>query len=458
MPKKEKVGAVRVCRFEVFKVAGDDWRETYQRWHHLSGRCKQIVNFIWEQWLVWHVQNRSADKVRSFLEQHAAWKKAADGTAKPKMDVSAWPKELDKIIYSGLSEFSDVNVRVQSLLQNVTKQKVNSRKAANGSLPGWEAILLRNESVPSSTRPQPIPYDSHNASLPTKREDGNWWMSLRIDRVACPGKPAKSHLDEVQLRVKSRGGQQALLERIASGEYAFKGSSLVYSKQNRKWFVLVCYQQPAGECHDLDGNRVAILRPGRKSPWRLRILGKRSFRVGGEGAYIGHQRNRLLTHRWSRQENYRQAGSANKGHGRERALAPIERLSHWWKDFTKTANHTVTKQVIDICLREGIGTLVYVQPAGRNRDTRFLSTAGKVPNRHDSTGWDWFQVGSMLGYKSKDAGLHLVLKKSSDKEPGDGTQAKPRPNGNRPVSGVRSDDRGSARRRGGRKAEVVSGL
>lgn len=127
-------------------------------------------------------------------------------------------------------------------------------------------------------------------------------------------------------------------------------------------------------------------------------------------------RRQVMAQRASRQNNYRNAGSANKGHGLNRAMEPVFRLSRRWKDFVKTFNHTSTNKVIQICLEHGIGTVVYRQPESDYGDSLFLATAGKQRWVKDSSGWDWFQVGSMLKYKGEGHGIGVEVVKDNGEE------------------------------------------
>ena len=410
--------AVRVAKFEVSKVLSGDHKEAFRRWWDLADQCQEIVNFIWEQWLVWHVQNKSAGKIRQYLDALAVWREKGkkDTGTKPKLDLQAVSNDLNKAIYAALAkEFPEVNARVRTLLQNITQKKIKERKATKGNLSGWMVILLHRESLPSSTKAQPIPFDVANASLLSPLEDdGNYRLRMRLDRIERKGKPATATLEEVELWSKGRKmqGQRSILNRVLSGEFKFCGSMLRWDAQNRKWLALVCYQMPGGVA-EIDSDKTAILRPALKHPWTIRLPSGKRWRQGS-GRYIGTVRQQLLTQRWSRQDGYRYAGSSNKGHGRDRALRPIWQLSQRWKDFVKTCNHRLTSEAVKDCVREGVGTLIYFQPVGKKRDKRFLSTAGKVPGREDSTGWDWHQVGTMLDYKCQEAGVKLIVQKCGE--------------------------------------------
>src|SRR5690606_18159377 len=97
-----------------------------------------------------------------------------------------------------------------------------------------------------------------------------------------------------------------------------------------KWFFLLCYQMPPEPPVEVSLDKEAHLWAGEDRPLILEI-GDREIPIGGWGESVAATRKTLFTQRMSRKHNYRYAGSANKGHGKNRALEPTFRLSRRWK-------------------------------------------------------------------------------------------------------------------------------
>jgi hypothetical protein len=275
-----------------------------------------------------------------------------------------------------------------------------------------------------TVRSNPIPFDKANSTIEPPDpadENGSWKLRLRVDRIDQPGKKtATSTLDVVNLWSKGRkaAGQVAILKKIAAGEYEFCGSNMIYSESKRKWFAAICYRSPRPTPAKVDTEKVAFLRPVATSaikphPWKLRVP-KSNRWPGGLGEYIGAVRRKIALERISRQRGYKNAGSANKGHGRNRALQPTWHLQQRWKDFVKTCNYQVAKDVVRQCVERSIGTLVYFQPGGKVRDSRFLTNAGKRDEVRESTGWDWYQIGKRLELLCEEAGIVFNWRKPND--------------------------------------------
>lgn len=409
--KNDKLTKTRVSSFEVSKVDGE-WKDVTGRWRKTADACRGVANLFWQAWVNWHYEHQSFWELKAWLD-----KREADGIkAAGRCPVQCYPTELGNLIYGAASRrFPELAKGEIVLILNRLSQGLKSRKAAKGSLPGWSAIILHHEAHPAFTRPFPILFDKGNTAtifeVPAEK-DGNWHVTIRVSRTEENGK-GRTYQDRMELwcRGLKVQSQVAILRRIASGDYKFQGSQLVYSRGKRKWFLRLCYEMPQEPVESQDVAEVAVLSAGDEWPWVL-TYGTQERHPGGRGRFIAPVRRSLLMQRWDRHANYRQAGHANKGHGRERAGAgPQWKLRQRWKDLVKRVNSTVATEVLHYCRDWGCGTLVYEQPDGEFRDTRFLAAAGKVEGREDSTGWDWFQVRTMLEQRAADYGLMIRVEK-----------------------------------------------
>lgn len=400
---KRTVMPVRAMKVEC--VVPKDRRDS---WKAMAVACQRMSNRLWQIWLCHHSNNGSADKLREHFHAFNAWKETKQGR-KPEWPCKALESPLTKSADSGSfyrilsAEFPHVNVRTRGLLTNAWQSLLSQRKSASGSLPGWVSILFANESLPSFTRPQPVPFDKDNAKL-VMGEYGPC-VELRIERDIETGKSA---VDVVPLLVNKRKARQArvVIDRLLSGEYAWKGSNLVLDRG--KWFMALAYEMPQRERVGLNPDKVLYVRPGRLSPWRVKIVGQQSWKFGGNGAHVLHARRAIIGERNSRKEHYRWAGSNQKGHGRRRADAVWTKLSSRWRDFSKRYNNEITRQLIHIAVSRGCGRIVYLQPKENQRDSRYLSVVGN--DGRSAMSWDYFQFGSMLASKCETEGLEYGAK------------------------------------------------
>lgn len=405
--------AIRIVKFEVWKPS----KEARGRWCAAAELVQQATNCIWQAWLVWHVQRGTPATLRQWLTDLKSWHSAdkAMRGEKPKCPQVAVPRECSRAIYAAVKEtVPALHDRPLALTVNAVVGLIKSRKAAAGSLPGWVAILLCRESIPSSTRSQPIPFDKRCAALQAPLEKGGRFrLSLRTDRYEATTKrgtaKAGSHLDEVELLTNRRGirGQEARLWRIMDGKDKLKGSSLYWDRKRSKWFALLAVEQEqVSEARELQG--VAVLCPGRDVPFRL-LIGNRVMMLG-HADHVADVRRAVVGQRRSRQEHYRYGQRSSKGHGHARAIQSWDdRLMRRWRNFQTTYNHDITSKALRMCAEAGVARLVYLQPAGPKSETRCLAKQGREGDY--SEGWAWFQVGAFLNYKAKGSGVQVEIRK-----------------------------------------------
>lgn len=117
-----------------------------------------------------------------------------------------------------------------------------------------------------------------------------------------------------------------------------------------------------------------------------------------------------MSQRLGRQSAYRQSPTSNtRGHGRNRGIEKVTKLSRRWRDFVVTYNRNLAAAVVTECQRNGVGTVVFRMPEADSprRASMFLSTAG-VDARRDSSSWDWYGLEKRINDKCAEAGIQVV--------------------------------------------------
>lgn len=416
------------CDIEWPKAASDidrnGIRDTRNRWFELSRIAQRASNCYYEIWLVWHVQNRSVEKIEAWLKARDDLRKASTGTQQEinrrlKDEIGICPVEVfpDDLfdtskptsLYRQLTQrFPSITAHAMTVLMNSIKLKLTEGKAAHGSLPKWMSMLLHNERIPSFTNPLPVPFSAQDCKL--VKEDGHYYIDVKLWRIpgeTANGKPT-THcvMDRIKLYVDGRKNaqQRAVLPKIFSGEWSFKGSSLVFHERDKKWRVHLSFQRTT-HVAQINGQGHAYLIAGCKNPFSVIYHdGKRwrRYRVGGRGEYIHDVRRRIILERATRSENYRRA-SARKGRGFNNANRWRAKSSDTWRYFVRRVNHQISRDVINWCVANGFSSLTYKQPMGSYSTSRFVS--GDFKN---ST-WEFYQLGTMLAYKAQDAGVKFAV-------------------------------------------------
>jgi len=433
---------VKIERIKVAGVENGDFAEARQRWMHLADTMRRVTNDLRMLWFSEHFAASNHIAVRNWMRADTTWAQTPKGERGKRQycPVRCWPAEIVKTVYAKLRHLHPfVHTRCVTLALNTEQKSMKTAKAKRSAYPRWMKTLAGDGEFPSSSGPLPILFDKKNGRLNYREKENFWTFRLYIDRLPSGnGKPAKSTEDVLRLKTGGRRLRKLrnTLELIAAGAWEFKGSRLAYQRDG--WYLLLCYQMPSQEKPQLDRDKTAYLSPAVDRPVHLWVDTKHievprkqntggplTLLVGGFPLYLGrhgrdveHLRRSLLVQRWARQESYRYASSARKGHGSKKAVEKLKKLSLRWRDFVKGYNERLAADVVKQMVNSGTGRLVYFQPEGRRAERRFLATAGKVPERRDSTGWDWFQLKTLLARRCQEAGIAFVCHKLGAKPAG----------------------------------------
>lgn len=417
---------VLVARFLIVGVDGDKeaFSAAKRRWTELAEAVQRLTNDYHTHWLRLHFEADNHVAIRQFIPAWTAWQKAGGKNSKlpkPKCAVQALDKSMSNKIYHLLTaDHPGINVHCLVLAMNKLQQRLSKTPASSSAFPRWMMILAGRGEFPSSSNPMPIPFDKGNAPrgqpliVPKDETQERWKFQIRLDRLPRDGKPAQSTIDTLHLQTRGRRltSLRNVLWQIAKGEWEFCGSDLL--KRNDGWYIHLCYRISQEEKPALDGEKTAILRPGRYHPIQLRHANRHEY-LWRRMDVIAHVRRKLCIQRLEKSQGYRSASSARKGHGRKRALEWRGKLERSWKDFVKTWNGQTASAVVRRLVELGIGRLVFIQPTDEWRDTRCLANAGKVQGQRDSTGWDWYQLGSALQAECAEFGIEYVQKKHHER-------------------------------------------
>lgn len=372
-----------------------DFRAGTNRIREISERIQEMFNRVWVLWRLWHEERRTPLSIRAALKELQAWheRPPKEREAKPKFKIEILPKELEKHITSALAtEFPDVHVRTAGLLWQKVRKLILNTKSTRGTIPGNWSILLCRQGLPAATDFLPIPIDDANTKL---RADGKRvTMLVRVDRIVRVGKRGASHEDIYAVYPAKRDFRgRKLLSELASGKREFRGSQLAIKDGAPVMFL--AYEIPPDE--QTKFSETAVVAPGKLASLNVRVKG-RTIQLIKDVADVDAKRRNVQGQRWSRQSNYRHAGSSTKGHGRERALAAVTKLQQSWKRFQKTRNEYMAALVDRVLAENGVGKAIFLQPSPeRGRATRrLLNVAGNIYPSTSTAGWDWFSFGAIL--------------------------------------------------------------
>lgn len=390
---------MKSCKLQIVELDSDSRRLLYD----LTEQMREATNFVWRQWEAWHTERDSQTALKACLERDRQWRETKQGK-RPKWDVQPWPKEFANDLYHKCTRrFPGINSRALVLLLNRLRGNITTKQSSAANTKWWIAILLDKDGRGVARHAQPLLFDSANAKVRPSDEKWRVWLDLRLDRIARQGKRGTSTPIRAALKTGGKRAAYALPAlQMAAGTRKLGGAQIIYDARKRKWFAALAYEPGVKEQPKLSPKKTAVLRPGFLYCWWLRIDG-RSWWLGGRGHHVAHKRKSLLLQRLSRQHSYTFA-PPRKGHGKDRALGPVFKLTLAWRNFTRACNDELTTEVVRRAAEAGCGRIVLVG----GHSERVLSAAGKLPDHDDATGWPWHQVEQLLEQKANRLGIQVA--------------------------------------------------
>lgn len=383
-----------------------DAKEARKALSDAAAEIRQVLNDASAHWLRWHYGHGNHIVVRQWMEADRQWAKTPKSERteqRARCPVDPWPKEFAKSLYGAMrTEHPGYGTKVLGLALQKHYKRIVGDSASKSAYKRWLHILAGRGEYPSGSHSAPIPFYTSNSRLIVPQSDREpWRLEVRLET-----QPGTARLRVLRMRLKTGGRALAAIRsalwRIAKGESKFCASEIV--EKSGQWYAHITAEIPNPPKPAVDFAKVAVLRPGNRRPVLLRI-GGRTERLGRRGADVAYVRRRVTVQRRQRDNAYRHKGSSGKGHGRAKAFVWRERLRRRWQDFVKTYNGQLASDVVRRLIQAGVGTLIYCQPTGADRETRFLARAGKQEDIRESTLWDWHQQTSMLKREAIDHGI-----------------------------------------------------
>ena len=254
-------------------------------------------------------------------------------------------------------------------------------------------MIKGDMSIPSYTNTAPIPINF--TSKVSKQgptgvfkidEDGYYYFKFP--------KSQKSEGEGVYLNLffgKDRSNNKVIMERILSSEYKLCDSSIQLKDNNL--FLLLTYNQPNKDIKD--PNKIMGIDVGINRPVSIHILDQKNqpYQIN-LGDKIHYERTRLRKMRQSLQGGLK---FAKGGHGRKKKTVRLESLKDKEKNWARTMNHTISKSVIDLAIKNEVGVIKMEDLSGITKDTNnvFLKS------------WAYFQLQTDIEYKAKVEGITI---------------------------------------------------
>ena len=188
---------------------------------------------------------------------------------------------------------------------------------------------------------------------------------------------------------KDKSNNRAIVDQIILCEYKFCDSAILID--DNKLFLLLTTQFPKNLVA-LDYNKIAATNLGMNCPLYLTTSDGHHKAIGDKTEFLNVRRQ------FDRRRTQLQMAlvSARGGHGRNRKLKALDNLRTTEKNFAKTYNHRISKQLVMHCLKYGIGTI---------KTEDLLGGSETLEKTFVLRNWSYFQLQQDIRYK---AGMYNI--------------------------------------------------
>lgn len=291
--------------------------------------------------------------------------------------------ELKLFVGSGLSP-QNVGYRMVGLMNKDIPSSIRAclSDQTKSNFSNDRSNVLRGErSIRSYKSGMPVPFSKKDIKFSFSNEKGEYEFQFLSKFL-----PDCSFVTRLG---RDRSNNASIIESIIKGEYKLCDSSFKFD--GTKLFFYLVVDMPI-QIKDVDLAKVLGADVGVKCMIRYSDpKGVLKGSIGGDGE-VQRTRRRMFA-----QRRELQAGliHARGGRGRKHKLAPLDRLEKKEKNFASTFNHVYSKQLIDVCVKNRIGTINMEDLTGLN---------GKMTDKMLRR-WSYFDLQTKIEQKAKNVGI-----------------------------------------------------
>lgn len=182
---------------------------------------------------------------------------------------------------------------------------------------------------------------------------------------------------------RDRSNNKSIIDNIINGTYKLSDSS--FQIKDNKVFLLLTFKLPIID-YDLDINKVLGIDLGINVPICAAINNsKDKLSLGSRESFL----NQRLKFQRRRKILQRDLKLVSGGKGRNKKMAALDRLSESERNFVKTYNHLLSKEVVAFAIKNKCGTINIEDLSGINTNEFLLRN------------WSYYELQNMIQYKAK---------------------------------------------------------
>jgi IS605 OrfB family transposase len=205
-------------------------------------------------------------------------------------------------------------------------------------------------------------------------------------------------LQDVRFRVnfgRDRSHNQVIVQQIMDGVYDTGMSSLQLKED--KIFLLLSVDIPNKEPKGLDPNLAVGVDLGINTPAYCALSNEKSFlQLGNKRDFFDHR----IQMQYRRKRLFKSLKLTQGGKGKTKKMKLLDKLEGLEKNYVRTYNHNISKQIILFALKHGAGTI----------KLESLTNIGKeYKNTSLLRNWSYHELQTLIKYKAEREGIGIVF-------------------------------------------------
>ncbi|NPV03862.1 MAG: IS200/IS605 family element transposase accessory protein TnpB [Syntrophaceae bacterium] len=249
-------------------------------------------------------------------------------------------------------------------------------------------IRSLKQSVPSYRLGHPILLREGGGETKLWRDNGNYMFRATLRNRSNEPTRLTFLLDTFKLE-KSK---KAVLDRVISGEYKL-GACQVAQDRRKRWFTRIAYSFPRPELKK-DTSICVGVDLGLACPFYCAVNNGHDRLSCNEALIVERFRWQIRRRRRAFQNSLK--FSNRGGHGRNKALAPLEKLAEKEINFRDTKYHQYTSRIIEFALKQNAGVIQIEGLEGFRASQQGILRDWAIADFH-----------SKLKYKAEHAGIEV---------------------------------------------------
>lgn len=363
--KVETVTITRNIQLIIDEPDNEKFKEKYKRLYDMRHQVFRAANMIVsQQYLNFQLQ--------SSIMKSEGYAKAAEAK---EIIKKVYDTGIENSTYQLISnEFPDLPSCIRSSLNRAVVKSFNNN---------MKEVLCGKRTLSNYRLGMPLPF--------------NLGDSMRIEKITRNDIVEYSFIWTKGINFllrfgKDRSNNKSIVDRIITGEYKFCDSQIQI--KDNKIFLLLTVTFPKSIVR-LDYNKTAATNLGMNCPVFLTTSTGQHLSIGSKEEFWAVRTQ--MQNRYSKiQESLT---TALAGHGRTRKMKALDRLKETERNFAKTYNHKLSKQIVMFCVNNGIGNI---------KTENLLGSSESMNKAIILRNWSYFELQSQIEYKAAMYNINVI--------------------------------------------------